>query len=153
MIIQDDTEYLRDKLESSIKDLTCLEEYEAEVRTGKLEWSPVHRSEIFWRENASRLNDNNYELLKILIHLLRTSNRNLVLSVACFDVGEYVRHHPRGKHVLEQLGGKKVVLKLLEHDDSDVKRIALSTSAKIMVHNWQYLDSKINMTMGKKNIR
>lgn len=62
-----------------------------------LEWSPVHRSEKFWRENAHKLNDANYELLKILINLLETSSDALILSVACFDLGEYVRHYQRGK--------------------------------------------------------
>lgn len=67
------------------------------MKSGRLEWSPVHRSAQFWRENASRLNERNYELLRILVHLLETSRDPLVLSVASFDVGEYVRHYPRGK--------------------------------------------------------
>ena len=58
---------------------------------------PVHRSEKFWRENADRLNEKNYEILKMLIKLLETSQDPLVLSVASFDLGEYVRHYPRGK--------------------------------------------------------
>ena len=68
-----------------------------EIHSGRLEWSPVHRSERFWRENAGRLNEKNYELLKILISLLETSKDPLDLSVACFDLGEYVRHYQRGK--------------------------------------------------------
>ena len=62
-----------------------------------MEWSPVHKSEKFWRENAGRLNEKNYELLKILINLLETSKDTLVLSVACHDIGEYTRHYHRGK--------------------------------------------------------
>ena len=67
------------------------------MRSGRLEWSPVHRSEKFWRESAARLNEKNYELLKILIQLLESSKDPLILSVACFDLGEYVRHYSRGK--------------------------------------------------------
>lgn len=67
------------------------------MKSGRLEWSPVHRSTQFWRENASRLNEKNNELLGILMHLLKTSNDPLILSVASFDVGEYVKHYPRGK--------------------------------------------------------
>lgn len=44
-----------------------------------------------------RLNEKNYDLLRILIHLLDTSKDTLVLSVASYDIGEYVRHNPRGK--------------------------------------------------------
>merc|ERR1719250_592845 len=71
------------------EDIEYLNENVTEVRSGRLEWSPVHRSERFWRENAAHLNDKNYELLKILIQLLETSKDPLVLSVACFDLGEY----------------------------------------------------------------
>jgi V-type H+-transporting ATPase subunit H len=53
------------------------DEYVTEIRSGRLEWSPVHRSEKFWRENADRLNEKNYELLKILIHLLESSQVSL----------------------------------------------------------------------------
>jgi V-type H+-transporting ATPase subunit H len=35
------------------------------VRSGKLEWSPVHRTDRFWAENAQRLDENNYELVKV----------------------------------------------------------------------------------------
>jgi len=71
--------------------------YETEVKSGQLEWSPVHRSVQFWQENAPRLNEKNHELLRILIHLLEISRDPLVLCVASFDVGEYLRHYPRGK--------------------------------------------------------
>lgn len=67
------------------------------MKSGRLEWSPVHRSPQFWRENASRLNERNNELLIILMHLLKSSKDPLILSIASFDVGEYVRHYPRGK--------------------------------------------------------
>lgn len=63
----------------------------------RLEWSPVHKSAKFWRENAQRLNEKNNELLRTLVHLLETSRDPLVLAVASFDIGEYVRHYPRGK--------------------------------------------------------
>ena len=43
---------------------SSFDEYASEVRSGRLEWSPVHKSEKFWRENNTRLNEKNYELLK-----------------------------------------------------------------------------------------
>lgn len=30
----------------------------------RLDWSPVHKSDKFWKENAVRLNEKNYFLLK-----------------------------------------------------------------------------------------
>jgi len=41
------------------------------VKSGRLEWSPVHKSEKFWHENAARLNEKNFELLKSVCSLSR----------------------------------------------------------------------------------
>merc|ERR1719490_453789 len=134
---------LIDKMEASVQDLSSYDEYVTEVKSGRLEWSPVHRSERFWRENAAHLNDKNYELLRILITLLESTKEPLVLSVACFDLGEYVRHYQRGKHVLETLGGKTMVMALLSHDDPNVRYEALLAVQKLMVHNWEYLGRQV----------
>lgn len=141
--ITGDVEFLSDKLQSSVQDLSSFDEYATEVKSGRLEWSPVHKSAKFWRENAQRLNEKNYELLRILVHLLETSTDPLVLSVASFDVGEYVRHYPRGKNVIEQLGGKQLVMQLLSHEDPNVRYEALLAVQKLMVHNWEYLGKQL----------
>lgn len=62
-----------------------------------LEWSPVHKSERFWRENAHRLDEKEYDLIKKLIHLLESQSDVTNLCVACYDIGEYVRFNPPGK--------------------------------------------------------
>ncbi|KAM7354594.1 V-type proton ATPase subunit VhaSFD isoform 2-T2 [Cochliomyia hominivorax] len=138
-----DVEYLTEKLQNSVQDLSSFDEYATELRSARLEWSPVHKSAKFWRENAQRLNEKNYELLRILVHLLETSKDAIILSVACFDIGEYVRHYPRGKHVLEQLGGKQIVMQLLGHEDPNVRYEALLAVQKLMVHNWEYLGKQL----------
>merc|ERR1719492_679982 len=149
--IVEDIQFLNDKLNASVQDLSSFDEYITEVKSGRLEWSPVHRSEKFWRENAHHLNDRNYELLKILIQLLETSKDPLVLSVACFDLGEYVRHYQRGKHVLEQLGGKTMVMTLLGHADPNVRYEALLAVQKLMVHNWEYLGRQVDRPAASSN--
>merc|ERR1712051_1151683 len=149
--IQEDISFLMEKMNESVQDLSSYDEYVTEVRSGRLEWSPVHRSEKFWRENAHKLNDANYELLKILINLLETANDPLILSVACFDLGEYVRHYQRGKHVLEQLGGKTMVMTLLSHSDPNVRYEALLAVQKLMVHNWEYLGRQVDKPASASN--
>ncbi|XP_044272286.1 V-type proton ATPase subunit H isoform X2 [Tribolium madens] len=144
-----DVEFLTEKLQSSVQDLSSFDEYATEVKSGRLEWSPVHKSK-FWRENAQRLNEKNYELLRILIHLLETSKDPLVLSVASYDIGEYVRHYPRGKHVIEQLGGKQLVMQLLAHEDPNVRYEALLAVQKLMVHNWEYLGKQLEKEQSDK---
>uniref|UniRef100_A0A1L8DF93 Putative vacuolar h+-atpase v1 sector subunit h n=2 Tax=Nyssomyia neivai TaxID=330878 RepID=A0A1L8DF93_9DIPT len=141
--ISSDVEYLTEKLQNSVQDLSSFDEYATEVKSGRLEWSPVHKSAKFWRENAQRLNEKNYELLRILVHLLETVKDPLVLSVAAFDIGEYVRHYPRGKRVIEQLGGKQLVMQLLSHEDPNVRYEALLAVQKVMVHNWEYLGKQL----------
>ncbi|XP_064652704.1 V-type proton ATPase subunit H-like isoform X2 [Lineus longissimus] len=137
--IADDITFLHEFLQTSVQNLSSFDEYSTEIKSGRLEWSPVHKSERFWRENAGRLNEKNYELLKILIRLLESNRDPLILSVAAHDIGEYVRHYPRGKHVIEHLGGKQLVMKMLSHEDPNVRYEALLAVQKIMVHNWEYL--------------
>ncbi|XP_055371610.1 V-type proton ATPase subunit H isoform X2 [Condylostylus longicornis] len=146
-----DIEFLSEKLQNSVQDLSSFDEYATEVKSGRLEWSPVHKSAKFWRENAQRLNEKNYELLRILVHLLETSRDPLVLSVASYDIGEYVRHYPRGKHVIEQLGGKQLVMQLLSHEDPNVRYEALLAVQKLMVHNWEYLGKQLEKDSEKPN--
>lgn len=139
----EDLEFLMVTLQESVQDLSSFDEYATELKCGRLEWSPVHNSEKFWRENAHRLNEKNYELLKILISLLETSKDPLVMSVAAHDLGEYVRHYPRGKLVAESLGGKNLVMQRLTHEDPNVRYEALLCVQKLMVQNWEYLGKQL----------
>ncbi|OWK04157.1 ATP6V1H [Cervus elaphus hippelaphus] len=74
--------------------------------------------------------------LRILTKLLEVSDDPQVLAVAAHDVGEYVRHYPRGKRVIEQLGGKQLVMNHMHHEDQQVRYNALLAVQKLMVHNW-----------------
>ncbi|KAK3866672.1 hypothetical protein Pcinc_027807 [Petrolisthes cinctipes] len=125
--IYNNIKYLTVKLQNTVQYLCSFEYYSSEVKSGRMEWSPVHKSEKFWRENADRLNDDNYELLKILVRLLHSSKDNLVLSVACHDLGQYVSHYILGRRVLETLKVKEELLLLLSHPNSNVKHQALHT--------------------------
>ncbi|XP_071216724.1 V-type proton ATPase subunit H-like isoform X2 [Salvelinus alpinus] len=141
--ITEDLKFLLERLGESVQDLSSFDEYSSELKSGRLEWSPVHKSEKFWRENAVRLNEKNYELLKILTRLLEVSDDPQVIAVAAHDVGEYVRHYPRGKRVIEQLGGKQLVMNHMHHEDQLVRYNALLAVQKLMVHNWEYLGKQL----------
>uniref|UniRef100_A0A2A4J7U6 V-type proton ATPase subunit H n=1 Tax=Heliothis virescens TaxID=7102 RepID=A0A2A4J7U6_HELVI len=141
--IMNDVDFLNERLQTSVQDLSSFDQYATEVKSGRLEWSPVHKSAKFWRENAARLNERGQELLRTLVHLLEKSSDPVVLAVACYDVGEYVRHYPRGKHIIEQLGGKQRVMYLLSHEDPNVRYEALLAVQKLMVHNWEYLGKQL----------
>jgi hypothetical protein len=49
---------------SLILHFRTFDEYSSEVQSMKLEWSPPHQSEQFWKQNASKLADNQAELVK-----------------------------------------------------------------------------------------
>ena len=112
------------------------EEYAAEVRSSKLEWSPMHRSDAFWKLNSQRLNEQNYELLRILARLLSTSTDPIVLSIAAHDIGEYVTANPRGKRIVQELGAKQRIMELMNNENATVRYEALLSTQKFMVNNW-----------------
>lgn len=118
----------------------------------------MHESELFWKENATKLNDKNYEQLKLLITLLKDSNDAIVLAVAAHDIGQYVKHYERGKkyvhlsvsvypvyglinrllltRVLTDFGAKTRVMELMTHQDADVRYQALVSVQRLVSHPW-----------------
>jgi V-type H+-transporting ATPase subunit H len=62
--IADDLEYIKDELSKVVVTLSTFDEYASEVKSGKLDWSPPHLSEQFWKQNASKLSDKDYELVR-----------------------------------------------------------------------------------------
>ncbi|KAH8102904.1 ATPase V1 complex subunit H [Cristinia sonorae] len=134
--IVDDVVYLRDELNARFESLTTYDEYSSELTSGHLSWTPVHDSELFWKENATKLNDKDYEQLKLLIRLLRESQDPTVLAVAAHDVGQYVKHYERGKKILTDLGAKTRVMELMAHQDSNVRYQALISVQRLVSHPW-----------------
>merc|ERR1711907_376059 len=62
----------------------------------------------------------------------------LMLSIACYDLGEFVRFYPQGKQISKTLGAKEAVMELLvcEGLDGSVKDHALSACSKMLVDSW-----------------
>ncbi|CEF64336.1 V-type proton ATPase subunit H [Strongyloides ratti] len=149
--IVEDIEFLNQKLQASVQDLSSFDEYVTELRSGRLQWSPVHKSDKFWKENAQRLNEKNFELVKLLISKLEEGDP-LTQCVAAHDIGEYVRHYPRGKTVIENQDGKGKVMKLLSAEDPNVRYHALLAIQKLMVHNWEYLGKQLDADKGKESV-
>jgi len=129
-------QFLRDELKARFESLTTYDEYTSELQSGHLSWTPVHESDMFWKENATKLNNQDYEQLKALINLLKTSQEPVVLAVAAHDVGQYVKHYERGKKVLTDLGAKTRVMELMSHEDADVRYQALISVQRLVSHPW-----------------
>ncbi|KAL8280153.1 hypothetical protein RQP46_007483 [Phenoliferia psychrophenolica] len=123
--IKEDVDFLVEELKVSFEGLTTYDEYTSELESGMLEWSPPHKSEEFWKENANRLNEKDRKQLKNLVKLLVSSKDSLVLAVAANDIAQYAKFCDTGKRALEDLGAKGRVMELMAHPDPDVKYNAL----------------------------
>ncbi|KAI0306737.1 ATPase V1 complex subunit H [Multifurca ochricompacta] len=135
--ILEDVQFLRDELKARFESLTTWDEYASELTSGHLSWTPVHNSELFWKENVTKLNERDYFYLKRLTELLRTSQDSIVLAVAAHDLGQYVKYHERGKKTVTDLGAKTRVMELMSHSSQEVRYEALLSVQRLVSHPWQ----------------
>ncbi|KZP05759.1 ATPase, V1 complex, subunit H [Athelia psychrophila] len=134
--ILEDVCFLRDELSVRFESLTTYDEYSSELSSGHLSWTPVHESDAFWKDNATKLNDNDHEQLKILIKLLKESTDPIVLAVAVHDVGQYVKHYERGKKAVTDLGAKTRAMELMTDKNPDVRYRALLSVQLLVSQPW-----------------
>ncbi|KAI9179473.1 H(+)-transporting V1 sector ATPase subunit H [Blastocladiella emersonii ATCC 22665] len=134
--VADDIEHLQLHLRESLQRLSSFDEYVGEVVSGKLEWSPAHESEIFWKQNIARFADRDNELVRALARLLVTSSDPIVLQVAAHDLGQYIKHHPTGKKLLQDIGAKHRLMEMMTHENADVRYQALMAVQKLVSQSW-----------------
>jgi len=134
--IVEDLEVLYKLLHENFKEMSTWDVYLAEVQSGSLEWGILH-TEKFFKENAKKFEgqDGDFFILKLLV-ALTASNDEEVQSIACYDIGEFVRHYPNGRAIARSLGAKDIVMKLVDHSNKELQRHALTAVSKMMVQNW-----------------
>lgn len=141
----DDCQFLSKTLYEAEATLSSFEEYMTELDTGRLDFTPVHKSQNFWANNAHKFNDNKYSMLVKLRSILESqASETRELKVACHDLGEYTRYYPIGKQVLENLGIKSHIMRLMLHKDKHVQLEALRAVQKMMVQNWEFISEKVD---------
>ncbi|KDO26787.1 hypothetical protein SPRG_08077 [Saprolegnia parasitica CBS 223.65] len=128
---------VRDVLIREFKELNTMERYEKELRTGALNWGLLH-TDKFWRENYMAFELKEFELIRLLIELLESEDPKTV-AVALYDIGDFVRFYPNGKHIAKRLGAKKVAMKLMTHENAEVQKHALQCISKMMVNKWEFV--------------
>uniref|UniRef100_A0A2C9VCK6 V-type proton ATPase subunit H n=1 Tax=Manihot esculenta TaxID=3983 RepID=A0A2C9VCK6_MANES len=116
---------LEDGLKDNIKKLSSFDKYKQEVLLGHLDWSPMHKDPVFWRENINNFEENDFQILRVLITILDTSNDPRALAVACFDLSQFIQHHPAGRIIVTDLKAKERVMKLMNHENAEVTKNAL----------------------------
>ncbi|KAI3642057.1 hypothetical protein MP228_011612 [Amoeboaphelidium protococcarum] len=128
-----DLKWFKEQLSIVISSLTAWDEYISELRSQRLDWSPVHDSEKLWKQNAYKLLDNNAELLKLLVSCLQQSTESVRLAVACHDVAKFLKYCAKqGKKQLQSLGAKERIMELMSNSDSEVRYYALMATQQYM---------------------
>lgn len=140
--IPDDIAATLEVLKKDVKDLSSWAQYRQEVMSEELTFkNPAHNDETFWRQNAMKFEEKDFEVMKLLARILQKNaedsnapDRHTKMAVACHDLGELARVHPRGGKVIGLVPtAKATVLTLMESDDTEVKREALLCMQKMMV--------------------
>jgi V-type H+-transporting ATPase subunit H len=80
--------------------------------------------------------DGKFEMVKTLIQLTASDSED-VAAIACFDLGEFVRHYPNGRDIARRLGARDFVFPLIEHKNPKLQRQALTCISKLLVQNWK----------------
>ena len=120
----EDLQSLKDLLEEYTKTKTTLDEYVAEVNSGHLRWSPPHKSQIFWAENARKILEyENGEIPRKLAEIMAKpwDNDKQVLAIACNDIGNLVKEVPEKRQQLEKVGLKTRVMELMQSEDENIR--------------------------------
>ena len=64
---------LEERLADNIRLLSSFDKYKREVLGGTLDWGPMHTSDQFWRDNASKLEEKDFAIVQSLLTLLERS--------------------------------------------------------------------------------
>lgn len=131
--IRDDLGVLADALEHELASMSNFDVYRAEVLSGALEWTPVHRNDMFWQQNVDKLERNQQEVLRCMVRLLHESTDETVLAVACNDLAQFIKYHQRGRVIAQQLGVKARLMELMVKGEGEVRRYALNCVQVLMI--------------------
>ncbi|KAJ2607771.1 H(+)-transporting V1 sector ATPase subunit H [Coemansia sp. RSA 1694] len=137
--LRSDLKQLADDLAEHTGVMTTWDEYLNEVASGKLAWSPAHRSEQFWKLHVRRMDEHDHRVVRQLADVLaEPAASETALAVACHDLSQYVRLNPDGKRLLARIGAKTRVMALMTSSSCpDVRYEALLCVQQIMLNAWR----------------
>ncbi|KAI3959961.1 hypothetical protein MKX01_030252 [Papaver californicum] len=116
---------LEEGLKDNIKEMSSFDKYKQEVLLGHLDWSPMHKDPMFWRENVFNFEENDFQILRALITILGTSSDPRALAIVCNDLSQFIQHHSSGRLIVNDLKAKEGVMKLINHGNAEVTMNAL----------------------------
>jgi len=133
-----DLTVLAEALQVNVQGMSSWDVYAKEVASGKLEWSPSHKSDNFWKNNYHAFEAHDFAICKQLVALLSSPDPQ-TLAVACYDIAEFIKTHPEGRRIMTQEGSKQPAMALLKHSDPEVQKYSLTAVQRLMVINWEFL--------------
>ncbi|WPG99573.1 Putative Vacuolar ATP synthase subunit H [Acrodontium crateriforme] len=137
----EDLEALTSMVDDYTKTQTTFDEYAAEVQSGHLRWSPPHKNQDFWRENAQKIIDQEKgELCKKLAEIMSKDwqNDKQVLAIACNDVAFLVKQCPEKRQQLEKMGLKSRVMALMQDENESVRWESLRAVGEWLRYNFDH---------------
>ncbi|KAL3157490.1 hypothetical protein ABBQ32_011954 [Trebouxia sp. C0010 RCD-2024] len=120
-------------LKENIQMLSSFEKYKKEVLGDSLDWTPMHTSQQFWKENVEKFEEKDFQILRVLLKLLEASRETRTLAVGCHDLGMFITSHPHGRSIVTEFRGKELVMRLMMHPEPEVQKQALLCVQKIML--------------------
>lgn len=141
--VRQDLQYLAEALANEIGLMSTWELYRSEVLSGALKWGPAHGDDNFWKENAELVENNKREVLRCLGRLLSESNEPSVVCVACNDLSNVVKFHPRGRSLVQSLGVKSRLMELMAGEDREIRRFALNCVQVMMINKWNLMQRPV----------
>ena len=126
-------DYLEEKLSEVRSSFTTFDRYKREVLSGSLSWTQVHTDPSFWKENISKFEERDWQIVRVLLKLLEMNKETKTLSVACHDIGKFIESHENGRFIIQRLMGKEIIMKLMAHPDLEVQKQALLCVQKLML--------------------
>jgi len=130
--MKDSLDELTKTLSKDVKQLSSFEQYEKEIRTGQLQKGPVH-STAFWKTNAVKFEKKEFWMIKELIKLLAVVDDAETVATALYDLGEFSKYYPRGRELLDTLGGRPRILYHLSNENKQIQEQALLAVQKLLV--------------------
>lgn len=134
----EDLQTLKDVLQERFQSMSTFDEYKSEIVSKKLQWSPPHRSETFWKENVYKFKDHDWQVLKQLSSIYNIENAdNITLAVACNDINRIVNELPDSIKVLEKDNTKLKIMELMKHSDAEVRYEALKATQSFISRSFK----------------
>ncbi|KAI3940742.1 hypothetical protein MKW98_030061 [Papaver atlanticum] len=124
---------LEEGLKDNIKEMSSFDKYKQEVLLGHLDWSPMHKDPVFWRENVFNFEENDFQILRVLITILGTSSDPRALAIVCNDLSQFIQHHSSGRLIVNDLKAKEEVMKLINHQNTEVTMHALLCIQRLLL--------------------